>query len=161
MIESLGSFSAEEKEKIQIIHLCGKADYQWLNQQYQRLGLEVRIFSFLKEIGFALKAADLVLARSGAATLAEIFACGRPSILVPYNFAGGHQKANAFYACEKGAALTFNEERLSPSLLKENLLRLMEEQQLREKMAKQALELAKPDATSCLSKEVLNMLGNN
>lgn len=66
----------------------------------------VRFTSFCDDMASALSAADLVVSRSGAGSLAEFVACGVPAILVPYPFAAdNHQEANAKFFREKGAGL--------------------------------------------------------
>lgn len=77
-------------------------------------------FAFTEDLATALRASDLVLARAGASTLSETSAVGVPMILVPGDFAGGHQRLNAGPFQESGAAVVIaNQECDGPRLLRE------------------------------------------
>ena len=77
-------------------------------------------FAFTDDLAGMLRASDLVLARAGASTLSETSAVGIPMILVPGDFAGGHQRLNARPFHESGAALVIpNAECDGPRLLRE------------------------------------------
>lgn len=72
--------------------------------ELDRSGLELEVVSFVDDVAAALAEADLVISRAGAITLAEISAAGRPALLIPYGFAGGHQADNAARLAEAGGA---------------------------------------------------------
>ena len=67
-------------------------------------GLELEVVPFVADVAAALGEADLVISRAGAITLAEISAAGRPALLIPYGFAGGHQADNAARLAATGGA---------------------------------------------------------
>src|SRR5690606_15840069 len=75
------------------------------------------VHPFLPDIGLAFAAADLVISRAGAATLAEYPQLGLPAILVPYPHAWRYQKVNADFLVERGAAVRLDDERLADELL--------------------------------------------
>jgi len=116
----------------QIVHLCGPDDEPWLQELRADLPQEKRLQYFLyaylhEELPAAMAASDLAVSRSGASVLGEFPAAGLPSILIPYPFAGGHQKHNAALLQNQGAARVIEErdiEELLPvikSLLTDNL----------------------------------------
>ena len=85
------------KEKsIHIIHQCGERDYERVKAEYEKLGIEVELYSFTKEIASLISRADLAVSRAGASTLWELCANGVVTLFVPYpHAAGDHQFYNA------------------------------------------------------------------
>ncbi|MCI0477976.1 MAG: UDP-N-acetylglucosamine--N-acetylmuramyl-(pentapeptide) pyrophosphoryl-undecaprenol N-acetylglucosamine transferase, partial [Anaerolineales bacterium] len=108
--------------RAQVIHLTGRNDETWVADQAaclpDDLRARVRVFGYLDDdLPDALSAADLVVARAGAATLGEFPALGLPAILVPGPFAGQHQEQNARFLVERGAAVKVDDAALSRELL--------------------------------------------
>ncbi len=106
----------------QVIHFTGRNDEFWVNAEVAQLSSDlrsrVRVFGYLDDdLPHVLAAADLVIARAGAATLAEFPALGLPAILVPGPFAGVHQQKNAEFLAERGAAVIVNDADLETMLL--------------------------------------------
>ena len=106
----------------QVVHLTGRPDEAWVNDQVAKLSddlrARVRVFGYLEEdLPNALASADVVIARAGAATLGEFPALGLPAILVPGPYAGLHQERNADFLVEHGAALKVADEALSRELV--------------------------------------------
>ena len=101
----------------QIIHITGRDDETWVKVQ-ARAFANVRAFGYLDdELPHALAAADVVIARAGAATLGEFPALGVPAILVPYPYAGRHQELNARFLVERGAAMRVDDADLEKKLI--------------------------------------------
>ena len=108
----------------------------------------VRAVPFIERMDLALAVADLVVSRSGAG-VAELAACGAPSILVPYPHATeDHQAANARELADAGAAVIIDQADLSPSALASSILELMEDHHLRKRMSEAASAWARPDAAA-------------
>ncbi len=96
--------------------------------------------------------ADLLITRSGASTIAEILALGRPSILVPYAYAAeDHQRFNADCLAQAGASRCVTQDQFSPAWLKDALLQLMRNRLALETMGRAAASLATPDASRRLA----------
>src|SRR5690606_38602833 len=93
----------------------------------------------------ALLAADLVVARAGASELGEVPAARLPALLVPYPYSGAHQRANANYLAEQGAAAVLADEPREAELVPVVRALLADEPQL-ESMRRQMGALARPDA---------------
>ena len=104
----------------------------------------------------ALVAADLVLGRAGSSTCAEIAAAGVPSILVPYPYAGAHQRYNAGYLAEEHAAVVVPDEELTPERLLAEATTLLDDGR-RRAMAEAARRLGRPHAARALAAELLAM----
>jgi UDP-N-acetylglucosamine--N-acetylmuramyl-(pentapeptide) pyrophosphoryl-undecaprenol N-acetylglucosamine transferase len=107
----------------------------------------------------ALVAADLVLGRAGSSTCAEVAAVGVASILVPYPHAGAHQRANAAFLADQGAALLVDD----ADLTAERLAALggeLRDDARRQRMADAARALGQPDAAHRLAAELVAMAGD-
>lgn len=116
--EVVSNHLQELVREAQIIHICGMKDKAGLEAVRGRLAPEsvkrYRVFEYLKEdMPLALAAADVIVARAGAATLGEFPAVGVPSILVPGLFAEGHQERNADFLATRGAAVKLYEKDLA------------------------------------------------
>lgn len=142
---------------IQVIHLTGKDEYQTYCQSMDEMGIssakvgKLVIKPYLEEMEYALAAADLVVSRAGAATLAEITARGIPAILVPYPFAtGDHQYHNARSLEEEGAAVLIKESKLTPARLLREIDRIAGDPLLQRSLAEQSLRLGRPEASEVI-----------
>jgi len=88
-----------------------------------------------------------VICRAGATTLAELTACGRPAILIPFPFAtGDHQTANARALADAGAARLLPQSEMSAAGLAEIIRELLDAPEKLAQMAKQARSLGRPGA---------------
>jgi UDP-N-acetylglucosamine--N-acetylmuramyl-(pentapeptide) pyrophosphoryl-undecaprenol N-acetylglucosamine transferase len=82
--------------KFQVLHVTGTKDFQRVEGLYRRLGLAAKILPYCHEMPEAYAAADAVICRAGASTIAELLAVERPAFLVPYPYASNnHQVENA------------------------------------------------------------------
>lgn len=113
---------AELTKIAQVILLTGRTDENWMNdqitQQASALRARVRVYGYLEEdLPHALAAADVVIARAGAATLGEFPALGLPALLVPGPYAGLHQERNADFLVERGAALKIADAALRDAMM--------------------------------------------
>jgi UDP-N-acetylglucosamine--N-acetylmuramyl-(pentapeptide) pyrophosphoryl-undecaprenol N-acetylglucosamine transferase len=102
----------------------------------------------------ALVAADLVLGRAGSSTCAELAAAGVPSILVPYPFAGAHQRYNARFLAEEGAAIELPDEELTGDRLLAEAAVLRDDER-RRAMGEAARRLGRPHAARALADELV------
>src|SRR5690606_36904308 len=84
------------RRRLRLVQQCRRENLDGARAAYDALGLEVELAPFFDDIPQRLAAAHLVIARSGASTVAELTAAGRPALLVPYPHAtADHQRANA------------------------------------------------------------------
>lgn len=117
--------------------------------------VEARVEAFITDMPAAYAAADLVICRSGASTIAELSAAGCASLLVPFPFAvDDHQTANARYLADAGAAVLIQERDLTPQRLADELQRLLTDRAGLIRMAEAARAKAwtrsTEDITTCL-----------
>lgn len=129
----------------QWIWMCGSAEEQACREAAARAPFPVQVHAFIHDIATAYAAADLVLCRSGASTLAELGVGAKPSLQVPYPHAtGDHQRANAAAFVRGGAAALLDERDLSPESLQRALRSLLDGDLAR--MAAAARALGQPQA---------------
>jgi UDP-N-acetylglucosamine--N-acetylmuramyl-(pentapeptide) pyrophosphoryl-undecaprenol N-acetylglucosamine transferase len=145
-------------EQCQIVHISGQLDWEWVQQASAKLPASLRARHHPRaymheELAAAMAAADLVVARAGAATLAEFPAVGLPSVLVPYPYSGQHQAANADFMSAHGAAVRVDNDDLETEL-KPTVLGLLNDERALAQMAHSAQVLARPDAASRLAQEL-------
>ncbi|HUK81142.1 MAG TPA: undecaprenyldiphospho-muramoylpentapeptide beta-N-acetylglucosaminyltransferase [Verrucomicrobiae bacterium] len=95
----------EWRDSTQFVHLSGERDEAFVREAYEKNGFAANVMSFCNQMELAYSAADLVVARSGAATLTELAAFGLPAVLIPFpHAAGDHQLHNARVFERAGAA---------------------------------------------------------
>jgi UDP-N-acetylglucosamine--N-acetylmuramyl-(pentapeptide) pyrophosphoryl-undecaprenol N-acetylglucosamine transferase len=149
-------------ELCEVVHVSGQADEHWLSEIRDGLAPNLRsryhLFGYLHEdTAWAMAAADLAVCRSGASTLGELPAVGLPAILVPYRYAGGHQRANARYLERQGAAVILNDDEVDRLLPLAGSL-IHDKARLRA-MKLAARRLARPDAARRIAGLVLQLAG--
>lgn len=158
--EMLEGWPAAERARWQVIHLAGVADALRINQAYDRLGLRHATYGFWSGMGDAYRAADVVIARAGATTLAELTLFGCPSILVPYPHASEHQSHNARRPADCGAAFVVPQHRCTAGQLTAWLTALGQHPALRLRMGAAARALAQPDAARRIVEHVTRLAGH-
>jgi UDP-N-acetylglucosamine--N-acetylmuramyl-(pentapeptide) pyrophosphoryl-undecaprenol N-acetylglucosamine transferase len=140
----------------QILHVCGKRDYDYMLGEERTLaeGNHVRLVPYLDDPADAYGAADIVVARAGASTLAELAVTGTAAILIPYPHAAeDHQARNAAYFVERGAAVVIRDADLDPDKLWWTLRDCLEPVRL-EAMRAAAAALAPPDAAAAIVRRI-------
>jgi UDP-N-acetylglucosamine--N-acetylmuramyl-(pentapeptide) pyrophosphoryl-undecaprenol N-acetylglucosamine transferase len=149
---------AEGASPVQVTHQSGERDLEMVRDGYRRAGLEARVEPFLFEMDREMRAADLVVCRAGATTLAELAASGRASILVPLPTAtDDHQRRNALALVKRGAALMVEERELSGDRLAFEILGLARDAARRERIGDAAAQMARPDAAGVIARKVLSL----
>jgi UDP-N-acetylglucosamine--N-acetylmuramyl-(pentapeptide) pyrophosphoryl-undecaprenol N-acetylglucosamine transferase len=115
----------------------------------------VRVIAFLERMDLAYAVADLVVARAGATTIAEIAVSGVPSILVPYPYATGrHQEANARALQRAGGASVLMDDVLDGAVLADRIGALLDDPGTLRSMGERARMWSRPDAAGALARAV-------
>ncbi len=145
-------------EVSQIVHVSGALDQAWTQARRAelppRLQTRYHLAAYLhQQMIAALLAADLVVSRAGASVLGEFPAVGLPAILVPYPYAGAHQRLNANYLARRQAALVVNDADLD-QILKETVLNLITNKKKLQAMRQACKSLAQPGAAARLAREI-------
>lgn len=132
---------------IHIIHQTGERDYNDALAAYKSHGESAEVFKFIEDMPAAFACADLVVCRSGASTVAEITAAGKPAVFVPFpRAADDHQRVNAEALARHGAAVVVEESKLEGVWLAETIAALLQDSAKLRKMSQAARELAHPNA---------------
>jgi UDP-N-acetylglucosamine--N-acetylmuramyl-(pentapeptide) pyrophosphoryl-undecaprenol N-acetylglucosamine transferase len=132
---------------LRIIHQTGEKDYLVASTAYLNSDIAAEVSPFIDEMPHAFARADLVLCRSGASTVAEITAAGKPAIFVPFpHAADDHQRRNAEALVRAGAALMIVESELTPQLLEVTIGSLLGDRARLASMSAAAKKLSHPHA---------------
>jgi UDP-N-acetylglucosamine--N-acetylmuramyl-(pentapeptide) pyrophosphoryl-undecaprenol N-acetylglucosamine transferase len=141
--------------RLAITHQTGERDLDLVRAAYARAGVAARVEAFIHEIDREMKAADVVICRAGATTLAELAASGTPAILVPLpNSTDDHQRRNAEVVARAGAAVALDERELTGDTLAAAIDGLVRDVERRRRMASAARQLARPDAAQRIADRV-------
>jgi UDP-N-acetylglucosamine--N-acetylmuramyl-(pentapeptide) pyrophosphoryl-undecaprenol N-acetylglucosamine transferase len=152
MLPLLGS---EEREQWQFIHLSGQTDARLVEINYRRYRLTSIVEAFTNEMEIFYSMADLIITRSGAASLTEISSYGLPSILIPFPAAADdHQTFNARVFEEAGAARLFQEKTVSSQNLYEEIKSLFAHPEQLNAMSRAAQALAGGEAAMRVAEEI-------
>ncbi len=147
------------KDRVQFLHQTGQADYDAVRNAFRESGYRGTIVPFIYEMGDAYAAADLVISRAGATTLAELTVLGKPAILVPYPFAAGrHQEFNALKLQEMGAARVILDGELRGETLAAAIRELVLDAATREEMRRASASIGRPDAAARVADVAFSLL---
>jgi UDP-N-acetylglucosamine--N-acetylmuramyl-(pentapeptide) pyrophosphoryl-undecaprenol N-acetylglucosamine transferase len=136
-----------EAPGIHIIHQTGERDYNDALAAYERMRESAEVFKFIEDMPAAFARADLVVCRSGASTVAEIAAAGKPAVFVPFpRAADDHQRVNAEALAKHDAAVVVEESKLEGVWLAETIAVLLQDPQRLERMGQAARALSHPNA---------------
>jgi UDP-N-acetylglucosamine--N-acetylmuramyl-(pentapeptide) pyrophosphoryl-undecaprenol N-acetylglucosamine transferase len=135
------------REELQFLHQTGKGDLESVRGEYRKWGFAGTAAAFIHHMADAYAVADLVVARAGATTLAEVTSVGKPVILIPYPHATGHhQELNARRLSEMGAARIIQDGDLNGEVLAKHIGELYSDESARAEMQRASRALGKPDA---------------
>ncbi len=137
----------------EVLHQTGPGDLEATKARYAAAGLDGRVDvrAFLDDMASAYRDADLVIARAGATTIAELTALGRATVFVPFPFAADdHQTVNARALVEAGAARAIPQSALTPEGLAAEITALFADPAGREKMADAMRARGKPFAARAI-----------
>lgn len=149
----------ELRRRLEISQQSRPEDLDRAHQAYVGSDAHVQLRHFFDNVPELLTNAHLLISRSGASTVAEVSAAGRPSLLVPYPFAADdHQTANARTLEAAGGGWVMPQNKFTPETLAEQLVRLLTQPQLLADAARAAAAFAIPDAANRLANVVTSVL---
>jgi UDP-N-acetylglucosamine--N-acetylmuramyl-(pentapeptide) pyrophosphoryl-undecaprenol N-acetylglucosamine transferase len=159
VLESLPALSAQIPHLL-VIHQTGERDYNDAQAAYLHSGVSAELYPFIDDMPEAFGRADLLLSRSGASTVAEVTASGKPAIFVPFpHAADDHQLRNAEALVRGGAALLVPESQLRPETLVEAVGGLFKDRTRLQRMAAAAGSMAHPNAAREIAEMAARMAG--
>ena len=148
-----GAAAALATTDFSLVHQTGSSDLERISERYRELGLAERVVvkAFIEDMATAYAEADIVVARAGALTLAELAIAGRPAILIPLpTAADDHQRKNAAQFANAGAALVLDQGRACAEDLAAAITRLAQDGGKRADMAVAMRGLARPQAAQAI-----------
>jgi len=151
--KAAGLIEKGNRNMLNFIHIAGKNDLEEVKKSYEKIGIKNRVFSFTEHMAGLYNECDFVISRAGAMTVSELLTLEIPAILVPYPYAGGHQKFNAMALEKIGSGVLLEEKDLTPCAMRDAILKLMDRNILRD-MSSRAKHIDKPDACKILIGEL-------
>lgn len=150
------------QNNVQLIWQTGEKDYDRINlilsEKKSDNSKSIWSGKFIDKMEYSYAAADVVVCRSGATTIAELTRTGKPAILIPYpHAAADHQTVNARTLVDAGAALMVTDKDAG-SKLGEMILNLVKDENLCSEMSGKSLMLGKPDAASVIANKIIEMV---
>lgn len=137
---------------VHVVHVAGPAEHDAVTELLGAADQRYHVVDYINDMGSALAASDLVVARAGATSIAEITALGRPSVLVPYPYAtDDHQTGNARGVQESGGAIVFADADIDDPAFIKTVTNLLADSSARATMAAAAARLGHADAADRVS----------
>jgi UDP-N-acetylglucosamine--N-acetylmuramyl-(pentapeptide) pyrophosphoryl-undecaprenol N-acetylglucosamine transferase len=147
---------------IHIIHQTGQRDYDHVLAAYQQSGISSEVHKFIDDMPGTFGRADLLVCRSGASTVGEITAAGKPAIFVPFPAAADdHQNVNARLLERAGAAVVVEESNLGAAYLVDTIAALIGDASRLKSMSAAAKSLAHPKAVEEIAEMVRELADRN
>jgi UDP-N-acetylglucosamine--N-acetylmuramyl-(pentapeptide) pyrophosphoryl-undecaprenol N-acetylglucosamine transferase len=147
---------------LHIVHQTGERDYQGAQAAYLHAPLAAEVSPFIDDMPAAFARADLIVCRSGASTVAEIAAAGKPAIFVPFpRAADDHQRRNAEALAARQAAVLIPETELTRERLVDAVAGLLNDAPARQRMAAAARAMAHENAAGVIAGIAARLAGGN
>lgn len=159
---ALGLIAPGLRRRLSVAQQCRPEDMEQAKNAYLSLDLSIELAPFFDDMAERLARAHLVIARSGASTVAELAAAGRPAILIPYPHAtDDHQTANAAAFCAAGGGWLMPESSVTPAALCERLVSVFAHAGALTQRAAAARQAGRRDATDRLADLVAELTPAN
>jgi UDP-N-acetylglucosamine--N-acetylmuramyl-(pentapeptide) pyrophosphoryl-undecaprenol N-acetylglucosamine transferase len=150
--EGLGMLPPVFRARLQVTHQARAEDNERVRARYAELGIPAELATYLPDLPERLGLSHLVIARSGASTVAELAAAGRPAILVPFAAAtDDHQTYNARELVEAGGARSIPQAQFTAIELAKQMQKLGLEPDALANAARRAKSCGRPDAVRDLA----------
>lgn len=148
----LGELDATLRHRLQVVQQCRADDIEQVREAYRKLEIPADLSTYIEDMPAKLGEAHLVIARSGASTIAELTVAGRPAILIPLPSAmDDHQTANAREMARAGGARMIAQTDFTPGTLARQIEALAADPEALANAAARALSVGRPNAASDLA----------
>lgn len=148
--------------QLSVIHQTGDADYGRVTDAYRRAGISAQVTPFLYDMPSTLRSTDLVVARAGAMTVAELAACGKPAILIPLPQAiYDHQTRNAKVMEAAGAAVVLSQAGLTGARLIDAIATILDDPERLQAMSDCSRSMRRIDAADAIVRECYALIGDH
>lgn len=145
---------------LRVIHQTGERDYNDVQAAYSRANISAEVSAFIDNMPQAFADADLLVCRSGASTVAEATAAGKPAIFIPFpQAADDHQRRNADAIAQGGAAMLIPQAELTPQRLAQVITELVGDRDRLQQMSERARALSHQDAAGRVARMVAELAG--
>jgi UDP-N-acetylglucosamine--N-acetylmuramyl-(pentapeptide) pyrophosphoryl-undecaprenol N-acetylglucosamine transferase len=145
--------------RLEITHQTGEKDAAGVAEAYRNHGFKASVMPFIQDMAAIYQRTDLVICRAGATTIAEVTACGKACLFIPFPFAvDDHQRRNAEALLKKGAGFMLLERELSGERLAGIIHELAENPETVQRTGALAFGLARLDAARIIVDEMMKKL---
>ena len=159
---ALAALPGSLRGRLRVTQQCREDGLARVRAAYEEIGIPAELASFFHDIPARLARAHLVIGRSGASTVAELAATGRPAIMIPYPHAiDNHQRENAARLCDAGGGWLIPQEDATPDTLSALIRALLESPDKLQRAAECALRIGVTDAAERLADLVCELIGDN
>ncbi len=158
MIDAAGLI--KERERIRVIHQTGPNDAEAVTDAYRAGGIPADVRPFFRDMAPVYAAADLIICRAGATTVAEVTALGKPALFIPFPFAADdHQVLNAKGPAEAGGAELIPQKDATGRRLADRIGFYADHPEALHRMARRSRRFGNPDAARRIVSDICDMLG--
>ncbi len=158
--EGLSALASSLRHRLQIVQQCRPDDIEAVRAKYAELKIPADLSTYILDMPAKLADSHLVIARSGASTITELTAAGRPAILVPYAAAtDDHQTANAREMAQAGGARVIPEHEFTAETLARQIEALAADPQALANAAARSLSVGRPHAARDLADLIERIAG--
>lgn len=153
----------DENSGIRVLFAPGNRNYETIMSEFSGMGAadnkNISIVPYIHNMDEAMNAADVVVSRSGAITVSELCALGKPAILIPSpNVTNNHQEYNARALSDNGAAITILEKDFSLSSMKEALDKILNDSEFCKDMKEKSISISSINALEIIYNEMKNLI---
>jgi UDP-N-acetylglucosamine--N-acetylmuramyl-(pentapeptide) pyrophosphoryl-undecaprenol N-acetylglucosamine transferase len=160
--QALAMLPAPLRQRLRVVQQCRETHLDSVRRVYADANISAHLATFFDDMPSHIAAAQLVIARAGASTIAELTVAGRPAILVPYPFsADHHQKANADAVEAAQGGWVVPQSAFTPEMLAARLETFLRIGECLARAARSARLMGKPDATARLADFAERLMDEN
>jgi len=149
---------ADLADRLEICHQTGEKDSQEVQAAYAKSAIHSSVHAFISDMAAEYQAADLIICRAGATTIAEVTACGKPCLFIPFPHAvDDHQRRNAEALLKKQACFMLLERELSGEGMATMIRELMDDPEMLRRTGAAAFGLSRLDSAAIIVDEMMKM----